>query len=306
MNRQKGPRTSSANTPKAPFRPSNVTRPRFDLSERNTVEFHDKYISISDDGSWKHITYSRLRDSCDCEKCIDPSTRQRTHTGGEVHASLEGTVFGSDNDRVPDQDVMSVKATGNEDGPALVVKWPLLSSERKVADGIFVARDGASDGADAQSEQDGSNQKTEVDEEQYHISTYSLPRLMQIRNGGDRPTAGLEFSMKKVFWTAESIAHGDTSPPAVPVRYSDLEAESSRTSALQVLLKQVHTYGISFIEGVPTDRTANEDCRLREVMNWIGMIRNSFYGETWDVKSVQKSKNVAYTSLNLGLHMDLL
>jgi alpha-ketoglutarate-dependent taurine dioxygenase len=38
----------------------------------------------------------------------------------------------------------------------------------------------------------------------------------------------------------------------------------------------------------------------------IGNLRDTFYGRTWDVKSVPEAKNVAYTAQYLGLHMDLL
>lgn len=39
----------------------------------------------------------------------------------------------------------------------------------------------------------------------------------------------------------------------------------------------------------------------------MGEIRRTWYGDrVWDVKSVAGSKNIAYTNLDLGLHMDLV
>ncbi|CAG8432769.1 502_t:CDS:2 [Diversispora eburnea] len=38
----------------------------------------------------------------------------------------------------------------------------------------------------------------------------------------------------------------------------------------------------------------------------IGTIRSTFYGKTFDVISIPGAKNIAYTNLSLGLHMDLL
>lgn len=38
----------------------------------------------------------------------------------------------------------------------------------------------------------------------------------------------------------------------------------------------------------------------------FGEIRSTFYGSLWDVRSLSESKNIAYTNLDLGLHMDLL
>ncbi|WVO16078.1 hypothetical protein L204_103744 [Cryptococcus depauperatus] len=78
------------------------------------------------------------------------------------------------------------------------------------------------------------------------------------------------------------------------------------SESLLKILEQLQVYGIVVIEGVPTDPTSDKDCMLRKIVGMIGEIRNTFYGETWDVKSMRHSKNVAYTNLNLGLHMDLL
>jgi hypothetical protein len=72
------------------------------------------------------------------------------------------------------------------------------------------------------------------------------------------------------------------------------------------MLNQLHSAGIVVIKGVPTDKTEDKDCSLREVMGLIGELRNTFYGETWNVRNVPNSRNVAYTNLNLGMHMDLL
>ncbi|GAB5585988.1 hypothetical protein Unana1_00888 [Umbelopsis nana] len=66
-------------------------------------------------------------------------------------------------------------------------------------------------------------------------------------------------------------------------------------------LKQLFDYGIVFLKNVPT-----EDSKVTEVAEKVGNIRESFYGRDFDVKSVAKSTNIAYTSLYLGFHMDLL
>lgn len=66
-------------------------------------------------------------------------------------------------------------------------------------------------------------------------------------------------------------------------------------------LKQLQDYGLFFLKGVPT-----KDQEVATVAERIGHLRHTFYGRTWDVKSVPEAKNIAYTNLNLGLHMDLL
>ncbi|KAF8847382.1 Clavaminate synthase-like protein, partial [Acephala macrosclerotiorum] len=66
-------------------------------------------------------------------------------------------------------------------------------------------------------------------------------------------------------------------------------------------LRSLNAYGLILLRGVPDDEHAIEKITRR-----IGPIRDTFYGRTWDVKSVPNAKNVAYTQQHLGLHMDLL
>ncbi|MCJ1479697.1 hypothetical protein MMC13_008383 [Lambiella insularis] len=66
-------------------------------------------------------------------------------------------------------------------------------------------------------------------------------------------------------------------------------------------LNHLHCYGLLFIESIPSDASA-----IERIASRIGTLRNTFYGATWDVRSVPSAKNVAYTSQYLGFHMDLL
>ncbi|MCJ1448340.1 MAG: hypothetical protein MMC23_008855 [Stictis urceolatum] len=59
--------------------------------------------------------------------------------------------------------------------------------------------------------------------------------------------------------------------------------------------------GLVFIHDVPIRPES-----VKNVAERLGPIRNTFYGETWDVRSVPSAKNVAYTSDHLGFHQDLL
>jgi len=63
----------------------------------------------------------------------------------------------------------------------------------------------------------------------------------------------------------------------------------------------MNLHGLLLLKGVPESETAVED-----IVGRVGTIRDTFYGRTWDVKSVPEAKNVAYTHQHLGLHMDLL
>ena len=85
------------------------------------------------------------------------------------------------------------------------------------------------------------------------------------------------------------------------VLWLDYEEYSKTEEGLLKALKHLQDYGLVFVRGVPT-----EDQEVVKVAERIGHLRETFYGRTWDVKSVPDAKNIAYTNLNLGLHMDLL
>ncbi|KAI9871423.1 MAG: hypothetical protein M1830_002930 [Pleopsidium flavum] len=71
--------------------------------------------------------------------------------------------------------------------------------------------------------------------------------------------------------------------------------------SLHEALTQLSRYGLLFLTDVPSSEESVINIGMR-----IGPLRDTFYGRTWDVKSVPDAKNVAYTHQNLGLHMDLL
>ncbi|WVQ72354.1 hypothetical protein IAR50_001905 [Cryptococcus sp. DSM 104548] len=129
---------------------------------------------------------------------------------------------------------------------------------------------------------------------QHHLSVFPMARLRAMIETDNNSYARSPTFVRQT-WDGESL-------PLTNLRfkYSDLP------QSLFKVLEQLQVYGIAIVEGVPTDATSNENCNLRKVANMIGEIRNTFYGETWNVKSMKQSKNVAYTSVNLGLHMDLL
>ncbi|KAG0352438.1 hypothetical protein BG005_008142 [Podila minutissima] len=85
------------------------------------------------------------------------------------------------------------------------------------------------------------------------------------------------------------------------VLWLDYEEYMTTQEGLYKGLKHLQEYGLFFLRGVPT-----EDDQVATVAERIGHLRHTFYGRTWDVKSVPNAKNIAYTNLNLGLHMDLL
>lgn len=70
---------------------------------------------------------------------------------------------------------------------------------------------------------------------------------------------------------------------------------------LALALHHLSQKGLVFIKDVPPDGGSVANLAQR-----IGLLRNTFYGSTWDVRSKPDAENVAYTSRFLGFHMDLL
>lgn len=66
-------------------------------------------------------------------------------------------------------------------------------------------------------------------------------------------------------------------------------------------MRSLSRLGLIFVKNIPESREMVEKIATR-----MGPLRNSFYGSTWDVKTVPQAKNVAYTNQFLGFHMDLL
>jgi gamma-butyrobetaine dioxygenase len=79
------------------------------------------------------------------------------------------------------------------------------------------------------------------------------------------------------------------------------EAYMEDDATLYKALQQLHSHGLLFLKNVPESPDS-----VSRIVQRIGPLKNTFYGETWDVRSVPEAKNVAYTSQDLGFHMDLL
>ncbi|KAI9472216.1 MAG: hypothetical protein EXX96DRAFT_349270 [Benjaminiella poitrasii] len=70
---------------------------------------------------------------------------------------------------------------------------------------------------------------------------------------------------------------------------------------LHTIVQRLYNRGLAFIKDVPL-----KDDACTQVAERIGPVQETFYGRDFDVKNVAKSINIAYTSLYLGFHMDLM
>ncbi|KLT43832.1 Clavaminate synthase-like protein [Cutaneotrichosporon oleaginosum] len=142
-----------------------------------------------------------------------------------------------------------------------------------------------------------------------HEGFYPIGLIRRLLSGRVRGTSYIENTLQRKLWDRDTLVRDAKS---FYTEYNDLHAGKpgekleARPEALLRLLEQLQVYGLAVVRGLPTNKTGNKDCALRELAESVGLLRNTFYGETWDVRNVPNSKNVAYTNLNLGLHVDLL
>ncbi|KZS95802.1 Clavaminate synthase-like protein [Sistotremastrum niveocremeum HHB9708] len=196
----------------------------------------------------KNFSWQWLRDSCQCPRCVHPSTRQKLHKSSDFNAKIEPIS--------KDRRLYELSATD------LKVVWP---------------------SSDASSPP--------------HESSYPLSWLHEHSTFSKTPGYRMLPSPKS--WDKAKLS----SSPGLWVPYSQLR--SSQEIALSSL-EHLLVYGILFISGVPNSETADATCELRRLAQVFGNLRHTFYGDTWDVKSVKESRNIAYTNLNLDFHADLL
>jgi gamma-butyrobetaine dioxygenase len=142
------------------------------------------------------------------------------------------------------------------------------------------------------------------------------PNGVEIQWGNDVP--GFDESHKSFFpkeiFDAMAARGSPKSLPSLPARrlwtdsqfrseVPDLtyEAYMEDDTVLYTALQQLHSHGLLFLKDVPESSES-----VARIVQRIGSLKNTFYGSTWDVRSVPEAKNVAYTSQDLGFHMDLM
>lgn len=126
-----------------------------------------------------------------------------------------------------------------------------------------------------------------------HVSIYSKDFFEVNRSKHSQKTIDrVDYPVYHPWDKSEITAH---------LKYATYEQWMTDDDCFGRAILDLQNSGIIIVRGVPETETAVEDLAQR-----MGPIRDSFYGRTWDVKSVPDAKNVAYTQIHLGLHMDLL
>lgn len=205
------------------FRPSPLSRPYL-------------HAQVNWQGSHGPFDAVFLRDCCSCDRCVDPSTTQKTFDTADISPNIQPRSLESKIDG-------SVRITWEHDLPG-------FEDHVSVYDTFFCQRN--------------------------HLLQ---SRLEATSNQLDQPR----------IWTSYTTGH------KLDVDYdSYMNAPSTLLSSLQHL----HLHGILFIRSIPPSSDA-----VTSIAERIGPLKNTFYGSTWDVRSVPSAKNVAYTSSSLGFHM---
>lgn len=123
-----------------------------------------------------------------------------------------------------------------------------------------------------------------------------FPWEMILGSYGGTPSehrATIRMNHKPILWDEQIMKE--------KVLWLDYDEYMNTPEGLLKAVKHLQDYGLFFLKNVLV-----KDQEVATAAERIGHLRHTFYGRTWDVKSIPNAKNVAYTNLNLGLHMDLL
>jgi hypothetical protein len=113
-----------------------------------------------------------------------------------------------------------------------------------------------------------------------HESHYSVDFLRRYSTLRNRVRARYN-DQRHILWDKEMMENG--------VLYIDYADYMNSDKAVFRAVKQLSLYGLMFIRGIPEGK---HDA-IEGMANRIGNLKNTFYGTTWDVKSIKDSKNIA-------------
>lgn len=101
----------------------------------------------------------------------------------------------------------------------------------------------------------------------------------------------------------------------------DYQEYMNNPDVLGNAVKALHDFGVVYLANLPEQTgiidktgqgafdlvaTTDQPALVENIASRIGYVKETFYGRSWNVISVPQAKNVAYTSVYLPLHMDLL
>lgn len=132
--------------------------------------------------------------------------------------------------------------------------------------------------------------KNDIDGYTDHTTKYSLEYL---RNPNAQPINPKRGGISRCFWDKKKMDKLQ--------HWISFEEYMNDDVKFAAAMRNLSMLGIIFVKDIPDSREMVEKIATR-----MGPLRNTFYGSTWDVRSVPDAKNVAYTDKQLEFHMDLL
>lgn len=123
-----------------------------------------------------------------------------------------------------------------------------------------------------------------------HISRYSLDLLR--RYATQEASEAYRFNhIRPQTWSRDEYK----------LKWISYDDYMTTDAGLHEAVLRLYNRGLVFMDQVPV-----KDESVTKVAERIGPVLETFYGRDFDVKNVAKSTNIAYTSLYLGFHMDLM
>jgi gamma-butyrobetaine dioxygenase len=113
-----------------------------------------------------------------------------------------------------------------------------------------------------------------------HESHYSADFLRRYSTMRNRVRARYN-DQRQILWDKKMMEND--------LLYIDYADYMNSDKAVFRAVKQLSLYGLMFIRGIPEGK---HDA-IEGMANRIGNLKNTFYGMTWDVKSIKDSKNIA-------------
>jgi hypothetical protein len=116
-----------------------------------------------------------------------------------------------------------------------------------------------------------------------HVSRYDADLLLRYSNK-ERTRRFRAPLPRQVYWDGDMMRAN-----VLRVDYNTFLKDDEM---LHRVLVQLHLYGLAYFVNVPSINT--DGAEISALASRIGEIKQTFYGKTWDVKSVPQSKNIAY------------
>lgn len=192
------------------------------------------------------VHYIQLRDACQCPRCVDPQTKQRSFRTGDIPEDI-----------TPRQ-IQWVQDSSSDGQEVLEISW---------------------------------NKDIPGYDDNTHVTRLTADEITHPAAYFHHKTVGT--GKHQMFWDRKAMEKDQAW-----ISYNDWMTSDDM---FRDALNKLSLCGLLFVNNIPDSREI-----LSSIATRMGPLRNTFYGSTWDVRNDPKAKNVAYTNLNLGFHMDLL